>query len=175
MNHLGRPRRPNRILSKIASGGYEGLNTNQKFIATLDDQRVELVCSLGSFIAFLAMSLPNVFTSLHFAEVYTVPRLRRLLQILAAIGWLQRNSSRSKEGRVSWPGRRGNSSRSKEGRFLDPRSGWLQRTVAQWLSADSGARWCFPADAGCQVLSGLSDAPTLPARCTCQAATEHRH
>ena len=27
----------------------------------------------------------------------------------AAVGWLQRNSSRSEEGRVSWPRRRGNS------------------------------------------------------------------
>ena len=26
-----------------------------------------------------------------------------------------------------------------EGRVLGPRIGWLQRTVAQWLSADSGA------------------------------------
>ena len=70
-------------------------------------------------------------TSFRVAEVYTIPRLRRLLQMGAAIGWLQRSSSCSSEGRV-----------------LGPRSGWLQRAAAQWLSADSGARWCFPADAG---------------------------
>ena len=36
-----------------------------------------------------------------------------------------------------------NSSRSSEGRVLGPRIGWLQRTVAQWLSADSGAASAF--------------------------------
>ena len=63
-----------------------------------------------SLSAHLAMSLPKNVTSLLVAEVYTVPRLRRLLQMVAAIGWLQGNSSRSAEGRV-----------------LGPRSGWLQR------------------------------------------------
>ena len=46
-------------------------------------------------------------TSFRVAEVYTVPRLRRLLLVGAAIGWLQRNSSRLKESRLFWPGRRG--------------------------------------------------------------------
>ena len=81
------------------------------------------------------------------ARAYTVPRLRRLLQLGAAIGWLQRNSSRSEEGRV-----------------VGPRIGWLQRTVAQWLSADSGAasafQWMLVHDRF-QMLSGLSDAPAL--------------
>ena len=61
----------------------------------------------------------------------------------AAIGWLRRNSSRSKEGRVSWPGRRGNSSRSSEGRVLDQEVDGCSVTVAQWLSADSGAASAF--------------------------------
>ena len=55
----------------------------------------------------------------------------------AAIGWLQRNSSRSEEGRV-----------------LGPRSGLLQRTAAS----------AFPVNVGCttgSMCSGLSDAPTL--------------
>ena len=57
------------------------------------------------------------------AEECTVPQLRRLLQMGAVIGWLQRNSSRSEEGGVSWPGRRVSSSRSSEGRVLGPRIG----------------------------------------------------
>ena len=48
------------------------------------------------------------------SRVYTVPQLRRLLQMEAAVGWLQRNSSRSEEGRASWPRRSGNSSRSSD-------------------------------------------------------------
>ena len=47
---------------------------------------------------------------------------------------------------------------------------WLQSTVAQWLSADGGAAGAFQF----QMRSGLSDGPTLPARCRCRAATEHR-
>ena len=62
----------------------------------------------------------------------------------AAIGWLQRISSRFQDGRASWPGRRGNSSRSSEGRVLGPRIGRLQRTVALWFSAGLRGRQCFP-------------------------------
>ena len=93
----------------------------------------------------------------------------------AAIGWMQ---SRSEEGRVSWPGRRGNWSCSSEGRVLCPR---------KWMAAALRWRSGFPRIAGplvlcsrCwvhdsfQMLPGLSDAPTLLARCRCQAATEHR-
>ena len=78
---------------------------------------------------------------------------------------------------ISWQGRRGNSSRSSEGRVLGPRIGSLQRTVVQWLSADSGAASAFPrmlgAD-GFQMLSGPSDAPTLTTQCRCPTATELR-
>ena len=96
----------------------------------------------------------------------------------AAIGWLQRNSSRSEEGRASWPWRRVNSSRSSEGRVLGPRVGWLQRAVAQWLFADSGAASAFQrmlVHDGFQMLSGLSDVPALVhGTCSCRSATEHR-
>ena len=80
----------------------------------------------------------------------------------AATGWLQRNSSRFEEGRV-----------------LGPRIGWLQRTVAKWLSADSGTASAFQRMLGARrvlikMLSGLSDTPTLTTRCRCHTSTEHR-
>ena len=38
------------------------------------------------------MSLPKFFTPCRVAEVHINPRVRRLLQMEAAVGWLQRNS-----------------------------------------------------------------------------------
>ena len=49
---------------------------------------------LGPFIAYL-VSLPKMLRPSVLRRVYTVPRLRRLLQMGAAIGWLQGNSSHS--------------------------------------------------------------------------------
>ena len=123
------------------------------------------------------MSLRKNVTSFRVGEVYTVLRLRRLLQMVAAIGWLQRNSSRSKEGRVSWPGRRRKSSRSSEGGALGPRSGWLQRYGFAVAFRGWRGRLSFPADAGCTTRSRCflaCQTPRTMARCRCQAATEHR-
>ena len=61
------------------------------------------------------------------AEAGLVPCLRRN-SWGAAIGWLQRNSGRSEEGRVSQP-------------EVDSCS----VTAAQWLSIDNGASGAFPA------------------------------
>ena len=72
-----------------------------------------------------AMSIRPSAIASSSGRAQTVPRLRRLPQMGAAIGWLQRNSRSLKEGRVSWPRQRGNSSRSSEGRVLSPRIGWV--------------------------------------------------
>ena len=177
MYYLGRPRRPHQaaLLIKIASAGYEGLEHEPDFFATLDGQpSLGTLCCRSSPPQAMGIR-PSAIAPSSGRGIYRSAIAER--QMGAAIGWLQRNSSHSKEGLVSWPGRRGNSSRSEEGRFLGPRSGWLQRTVAQWLSTDSGlvvlSSGCWVHD-GFQMRSGLSDAPTLPARCRCQPATEHR-
>ena len=122
---------------------------------------------------YLTMSLPSLFGALPRSRAYTVPRLRRLLQMGAAIGWLQGISSRSEEGRASWSARRENSSRSSEGRVLGSRIGSPQRTVAPIAGPPVLSSGCWVHD-GFQMLSGLSDAPTQTTRCRCQAATEHR-
>ena len=79
------------------------------------------------------MSLPSLFGALPRSRAYTVARLRRLLQMGAA-------------------------------------SGWLQPQMDGPLVLSSG---CWEHD-GFQMLSGLSDVPTLTTMCRCQAATEHR-
>ena len=80
----------------------------------------------------------------------------------AAIGWLQGNSSRSKEGRVSWP--------------------------KNWMAAANGDASGFPRIAGPLVLSQrmlgarrvpecflVCQTPWTTARCSCRSATEHRN
>ena len=111
------------------------------------------------------------------AQAYTVPRLRRLLQMEAAIGWLQRNSSRSKEGGVSCQGRRGTRAGLWRVGFSPKISVAAACGGAVALRGWRG-RLCFSSGCwvhdGFQMVSGLSDAPTVRARCRCQAATEHR-
>ena len=54
--------------------------------------------------------------SSHRLHLGALPRLWGLHQMEAAIGWLQRSSSRSEEGRVSWLRLKRNSSRSSDNR-----------------------------------------------------------
>ena len=99
------------------------------------------------------------FTPFRVAEVHTIPRLRRSLQLEASIGWLEGNLSRSSEGRVSWP-----------------RNGLMQRTVAQWISADCVAASAFQRMLGARrVPDALRSVrrPDADDRCRRQAATEH--
>ena len=126
----------------------KNLEHEPHFFAALDGQRTSLATLCGRVSHTRRCAFQICFTSFRVREVYTVSSLLRLLQMGAAIGWLQRNSRRSEEGRVSWPGRRRNSSRSSEGRILGSRIG--QRTVVQWLSADSGAASAFQRMLGAQ-------------------------
>ena len=128
-----------RFLSKLPSENTKVWNTSQTSLQhwIASEASWGTLCCRSSPLRAMNIRPSAIASSSEMA--FTVPRLRRLLQMGAAIGWLQRNSSRSEEGRVSWPGRSGNSSRSSEGRVLGPRIGWLQRTVAKCLSADREA------------------------------------
>ena len=66
------------------------------------------------------------------------------------------------------PRRVGFSAQELEGCIVQWRSGFPRMAAPPVLCSG-----CWVHD-GFQMLSGLSDAPTLPARCICQAATEHR-
>ena len=85
------------LLFSFASGDGEGLEHGPGFIATLDGQRSELGRSLLPFIA----TPGGEHEPFRDAMAVTVPRLRRCHQMGAAIGWLQRNSGHSSEGRGS--------------------------------------------------------------------------
>ena len=52
------------VLIKIASGRSRKMEHEPDFITALGQQRDEFVCSLWTFIAYLAMSLPNLFVAL---------------------------------------------------------------------------------------------------------------
>ena len=99
------------------------------------------------------------------------------------------------EGRVSWPRLKGISGHSEEGLSILVRAeGELERLFGgsdsrpkNWISCSVRWRRGFPRTAGplvlssgCwvhdgfQMLSCLSDAPTLTTRCRCRAAAEHR-
>ena len=66
--------------------------------------------------------VPN-YTCFRVADSFSVPRLRRLHQMGAAIGWLQRDSSRSSEGRVLGP------------RSGFPRNSWAASAFQRMLGA----------------------------------------
>ena len=52
------------VLIKIASGRSRKMEHEPDFITALGQQRDEFVCSLWTFIAYLAMSFPNLFVTL---------------------------------------------------------------------------------------------------------------
>ena len=108
------------FLQKLFPDNDEHGSMNHVFSATLGRSEVSFSARSSRY---LTMSLPSLSSAFPRSGAYTVPRLRRLLQMVAVVGWLQRISSRSEEGRASSPGRRGESSRSSEGRVLGPRIG----------------------------------------------------
>ena len=149
----------------------------QDFIPALDGQRDQLVCLLGSFIAYLAMSLPKMCRP---------SAWRRPAPFRDCGGysrWGQQldgcRGTRAAQRRVEYPGQSGGGTRAAlrrvgfsaqevDGCSVRWRSGFPRMAGPPVLSSG-----CWVHD-GSQMLSGLSDAPTLPARCRCQAATEHR-
>ena len=116
-----------------------------------------------------------------------LPRLRRPVPFRDCRGysrWEQQldgcRGSRAALRRVENPGQGGGRKRAplRRVRFSAPK---LDSCSVRWRSGfprGNGGRQCFP-DAlwvhdGFQMLSELSDAPTLTTRCRCRAATDHR-
>ena len=94
---------PALLLPELPPEDHEGLGHEPDFIATLGGQRSELVRSLLPFIA-MPGDEPSKFTwRLSATRERSSFRVRggAPFRDAKAIGWLQRNSGRSGEGRVS--------------------------------------------------------------------------
>ena len=132
---------------------------------------IELVCSLWPFIAYMSMSLPTF---------YALPRCGGPHRsAMAAV---------TPDGSINWmaagdlePLWEGSSILARAEGKLEPLFGVLRPRPKNWIAAAYGGAVVFRGIVGplvlsrCfQMLSGLSDVPTLTTRCGCRAATDHR-